>query len=291
MNTKILFVINPISGNADKENAISLIKSWCQSLKQQSYFYKTTGNGDLQELKKIIEQEQPRKVVCVGGDGTVKMCAELLLNSNISLGIIPMGSANGMATELAISGDPRQALKVIEANITKRIDLLRFDNERLGIHISDLGANAGMVKYYEKNERRGFLGYAQAIVSHLSEVNTFGAQLQVDDGDSQKVRGIMIAISNAKRYGTGAVINHIGKIDDGKMEITVVKRLGFTNLAEHFMDWISGNSDHIEVLQAQKVQIKLDEPTSFQVDGEFIGEKTEVSAEVVPNCLSVLVPE
>lgn len=289
MKSTSLFVINPISGDQDKESTTVLIKRWCQSLDHTHVAHHTTGKNDLDRLREKIQQEKPDYVVSVGGDGTVKLCAEALKDTNIPLGIIPMGSANGMATELGIPENAQKALSIIKHGKVKRIDLLRFNGELLGIHISDVGANASLVKHFEKSERRGFLGYASGVIRQLQNPETFQIELTID-GKEYREQGIMVALANAKRYGTGALLNNVGKLDDGLMEVCIVKKLDITDLAEHFIQWVSRDSDHIVILQGREVSLRIDRGMPFQVDGEFIGSTTEVEAVVEPRCLSVLLP-
>src|SRR6478752_4876069 len=97
----MLFIINPSSGTGKTDWRQEIAKFFKN--KYQSYeILELTGNDDKPAIKKKLLEYKPYKVVAVGGDGTVKMVAEALLHTEMILGILPAGSANGMATELGI---------------------------------------------------------------------------------------------------------------------------------------------------------------------------------------------
>src|SRR5947209_19690440 len=96
----ILFVINPVSGGSKKNDWEKRIR---ELLKEQEVFVAVcmlTGKDDKQALQRYMEEIKPAKVVAVGGDGTVKLVAEVVKESTTILGIVPAGSANGLAKEL-----------------------------------------------------------------------------------------------------------------------------------------------------------------------------------------------
>src|SRR5687768_5579733 len=94
---KILFVINPVSGGKVKTDWEEQIRNYFRESPHNMDFYLLSGKSDEVSVAHHIESVNPQRVVAVGGDGTVKMVAELLKEKNIPLGIIPAGSANGMA--------------------------------------------------------------------------------------------------------------------------------------------------------------------------------------------------
>ena len=109
---KKLFIINPVSGPAEK-NWSNIIQTYFQQQSQQIELYTIPENATAALVREKIISFSPGMVVAVGGDGTIKLVAESLLESNIPLGILPAGSANGMAKELAIPLNPEEALQVL----------------------------------------------------------------------------------------------------------------------------------------------------------------------------------
>src|SRR5882757_4259676 len=100
---KLLFIVNPISGGVNKEPFLHDAQQLCNRYGITLVIFKTTGKNDKEEILKVLKKEQPDKVAAAGGDGTVLFVAICLLDSGIPLGIIPQGSANGMARELHVN--------------------------------------------------------------------------------------------------------------------------------------------------------------------------------------------
>ncbi len=289
MSVKILFVVNPIAGGRDKTSAIKRIKSWSQSSGHNSEIIETTGEDDAKNIRENIEKYKPDTVVAVGGDGTVLLCAGLVKDTDIALGIIPSGSANGMCAELKIPSHIDDALEVIEQGNTKSIDMLLFNDEHLAMHISDIGLNANLVKHFEETEHRGFLGYAKGMVAELMNKKPFEVSLDVD-GEKINKEAFMVAFANATRYGTGALLNNVGKIDDGLFEICLLTEVNLAGIAGQFFDFVDSDSKHLEVLQAKQVEVKVNREVSFQIDGELQKDTSYLKAKICSKSLKVILP-
>src|SRR5690554_4478949 len=103
MNKKLLLVINPVSGTIDdKRETVALIKERIEAQEIELKIWETTGEDDQSKIRKLVQEEQFDAILIGGGDGTIKMVVEAVLDANHALGIIPLGSANGLATSLGI---------------------------------------------------------------------------------------------------------------------------------------------------------------------------------------------
>ena len=99
----------------------------------------------------------------------------------------------------------------------------------------------------------------------------------------------MVVLANSKTYGTGAVINPIGKLNDGKFELVIVRRLALLELLKMIFKRGIYNPAKVEILRTTSVTLRAHKPIYFQADGEYLGRQQEVRAEIVPACLNVLV--
>ena len=104
-NGKILFVVNPIAGGKEKKDWETAIREFFKDSDYVIEFFIQTAGNDKASIQHHIERMNPEKVVAIGGDGTVKMVAEIVKETPMALGIIPAGSANGLAKELGIPLD------------------------------------------------------------------------------------------------------------------------------------------------------------------------------------------
>ena len=289
-NLNILFILNPASGGKKRIHWEPIIRKFFKQLSYQIHFYILSGEEDGSAINYWIEKMTPQKIVAVGGDGTVSLVAKQLLCSPIPLAILPGGSANGMATELKIPKDTSSALEIILNGKEKKCDVLQINENNICIHLSDLGLNARIVKYFDKNTMRGMWGYARMLIKILVEGKPVNAHIVADDVDVN-IPAYMIVIANATKYGTGAVINPDGLIDDGKFELVVVRKLSWIGFVKMFLSKKPFNPKKVEIFQTRKAVITAKRRTHFQVDGEFIGKRKNVTAEIIPSALTFLVPK
>ena len=289
MHGPVLFVINPIAGDHPVEPFLQELDRWANQQDEKVSRYQTCGHEDDANIREILLSEVIDLLVAVGGDGTLQMCAVLAREMDLKLGHIPRGSANGMAEELNLPAQVTPALRILERGRIRHCDMLRFPGERYGFHISDIGLNAALVGYYQQSGRRGFLAYASGIGRVLSDQRPFRVVWHCN-GQRHEEMALMVALANARHYGSGAVLNTIGKPDDGLFELCVLRELGLTTVARHFLDLLDEDSEHLAVYQCNKLSLQLDRPVEFQIDGEVQDATLELEVEIAPRCLKMIVP-
>jgi diacylglycerol kinase (ATP) len=286
-NKIILFVINPISGGKEKKEHQTAIQKHFELLPHKIDFFLIDDKNNAQHLEKHIAKLKPQMVVAVGGDGTVTLVAKKILGTDIILGIIPAGSANGMARELNIPINIEDALKIIENGSVKKIDAISINN-LLCLHLSDIGLNARLVKYFEEGNMRGKLGYAKVALKFLFNTQNIRVIIKSKGGELKR-DAFMVVLANASKYGTGAVINPIGDLCDGFFEVVIIKHLGIGTLLKRWITPKTLDPKKIEVIQAEAVQIYTNRKVHFQVDGEYIGKVKQVSAKILPKQVNIIV--
>ncbi len=288
--TKVLFVINPKSGTAREHTLKDLISEQAETQNFDFQIYNMTGNDEAR-IKTEIKRFNPSIVAAAGGDGTIKLMAGLLADTKISLAIIPYGSANGMAKELQIT-DIDFALELLSKGKKKKIDLININNE-ICIHLADVGLNARVVKRFEKDPKRGKLIYAKHLFGEMFFLKSYKFQIAYDEKNIIR-KGVSITFANATKYGTGAVINPHGVIDDGKLELVIVKpfpRVQLLSIAWKMFLGKLHTSDYVEIIKCSTATVISSRKTTLQVDGEVIGKVKEINLRVMEKALTVLVPK
>ncbi|WP_159518215.1 diacylglycerol/lipid kinase family protein [Sunxiuqinia indica] len=292
-NQKILFAINPISGDIDKNYLKEKIQAVFEDKHSEYEIFYTTGENDVEKITTVLAKYSPDRVVSVGGDGTFRLVGEVMLNKDIPIAILPLGSANGMATELGIPKNIDQALKVVTSTKKKSIDALRINDQHISFHLSDIGLNAQIIKRFENDDTRGFIGYAKHFFKELftSKPNKY---LMHIDGEKIIRKAHMIVLANASKYGTGAVINPKGIIDDGKFEIILIRPYSAWHLFHMIIPFFSRTIhelDYVDSYSCKKASIRNYKKKELQIDGELIGRIEEISVEIIPHALQILVPD
>ncbi len=283
-----LFAINPASGGKGKNEWEVAIHNFFAQNEHQAELFHLDGETDDVELLKKIQEIKPDCVVAVGGDGTIKCVAEQLVDTGIPLGVLPAGSANGMARELNIPQDIDGSLNLLVNGESRPIDCIDVNGE-LCIHLSDVGLNAQLIRYYQRNNLRGKLGYLKSVVKVLSQRRLLKVEINLDDQCVQRA-AFMIVLANARMYGTGAVINPDGDPSDGKFEIVVFRRLTFWEIIKLFWRYQPFNTRNIEIFPATSINIETHKKTHFQVDGEYQGKVKEINAKIRPGVLLMRLP-
>jgi diacylglycerol kinase (ATP) len=285
---KLLFVINHGSGNSSINWTLE-ITNYFASKSQIVEIYELTKDCDIGTIKAKIKLFLPDQVIAVGGDGTIKLVAECLIHTNIKMGILPAGSANGLAKELGISENPIGALNILVKGYSKRIHIIEINNQ-FCIHLSDIGLNAYAMKKFKSQGLRGMWGYLAATLKVIWQNPVMNLVMQIG-GKTIKIKAAMIIIANATKYGTGIVINPIGKLDDELFEVIVIKEIApFEIFKMNFMH-ASYDSEKTEVFQTNTLTMKSRKKVHFQIDGEYLGKVTEINAHIVTNALEIIVPE
>ena len=285
---KILFIINPGSGK-DGKNWHQVIQDYFTSLSHKIEIFEMTNPCDPEIIKQKINEYKPDKVVAVGGDGTVKLAAQCLQQTSIPLGILPAGSANGMAKELDIPESSNAALDIIVNGRTRKIHLIKI-NDQLCIHLSDMGFNAFVVKKFETDQTRGMWGYVKATWKVLWSNPVMQTEIKTDN-EVLKRSAAMIVVANATKYGTGALINPEGKLDDEVFEVIVIKKLSVKEIFKMLVTHTPYDSQKTEVFQTSSLRIHSKRKVHFQVDGEYLGKVSTVDAAILPHAIEVIVAD
>lgn len=284
---KLLFIINHGSGNTKTD-----WKKEIQDYFKQSAFtvelFELPQPCDTSKLKDIVRKQQPDRVIAVGGDGTLKLVAECTEGMHLPIGLLPAGSANGMAKELGIPVAPVEALEIVAKGATRKIHLTEVNNEKC-IHLSDIGFNAFVVKKFESEKKRGMWGYVKAAWKVLWAHNRLKVRIKADNTFIQR-EAAMVVIANATKYGTGVVINPAGKLDDNLFEIVIIKKISFREIFKMRFTHSPFDTSKTELFQTSSLEIHSRRKAHFQVDGEYMGKTNKIHARILPAALEIIAP-
>ena len=292
--SKVLFLYNTRSGNHNLEPS-ELIARVKFSLKpgQDLVVHKILKKkeGDEGIINKINDGEWDL-VIVGGGDGTIRRLAGVMLENDyhFPIAILPLGSANGLATCLEID-DLDVALATLSSSTYFDMDILCL-NDKISLHLSDFGFNAGLVKKFDESDERGMFAYFKGSISEIFENEPQKFQLIID----QKVIDIearMLMVANGSMYGTGAKINPTGKLDDGLFEVIAFNPIGINELVRFSVNLIRGEANNDGQVRTWKVDhaiIKNLGNSKFQIDGDVESDVDEVQISIIKNRLKIMIP-
>lgn len=287
---QLLLVINPISGGSEKDDLKKSIQEHIAQRHHELTIFETTGTSDKEKIEDLLSKKKYDIVLVAGGDGTIQLVAMAVIGKTIAVALIPAGSANGLATNLNIPETLEDQIDIALSANFMMMDIISI-NDHFCLHIADLGINASLIKNYENATIRGKLGYALQTIPTLLQADLphhFSVEI---NGKIVALEGVMLAIANANQFGTGAIINPEGKMDDALFEILIFKNLNVIDILKTLNQNTEGDSDFVQSFQTTKVTITCKSEVSFQIDGEYIGETKQVSAELMPSKLKIMIPK
>lgn len=280
------FIFNPISGNhstREKKQLLDLI-----TISPDNIVFETKQQGDEVVLTKKAIELGAEKVIAVGGDGTINKVASVLVGTDIPLGIIPIGSGNGLARHLNISMHVNTALSVVMKGSNIFIDAC-YMNDQVFFCTAGLGFDALVAHRFDARKKRGLLNYIIAVF--ISFFRFKPIHVQINGGPSEKL--LLLTISNANQYGNNAYISPNADVQDGKFEIIKIKPLNPFKLIvvvlRLFLKNIDNSSD-VEIFNTNHATIQFGLNQFIHTDGETLRTDNElISFSVKANSLKVLV--
>jgi YegS/Rv2252/BmrU family lipid kinase len=290
---KVRAILNPRAGVAARGTREAVERgrpSW-----RDYAVYMTREPGHATALARDAVAAGADLVLAVGGDGTVNEVARGLLGSAAALGIVPVGSGNGLARALRIPLPPAEALAALEASPRCRIDVGEL-NARPFLNVAGLGFDAAVGHaFHERGRRggrRGLLGYVRLSLLELRRFRPPRVALQAG-GETVDVDAFVVTFANGPQYGSGAVINPGGKLDDGRLE-TVVFEAGplWRTLAAAPLMFLGGleRSAGYRRFSGTSAIVTARSPVPVHRDGDPEAPVDRVEVRLRPRALEVVVP-
>ncbi|RFS18223.1 diacylglycerol kinase [Emticicia sp. C21] len=263
---EIWFVVNPFSGRKKNHQAIiSLIENQLDKKKYQARVIPTKAAGHATELAYEASEKQVPYIVAMGGDGTVNETAKALIGSKTALGIMPLGSGNGLARELGISMKPHKVIEALNNATVKQIDAC-YVNDIPFFCTAGVGFDAHCADVFSRLKGRGLFNYIkvgfQEFWSYQPLPCNFG-------GNDYKV--FSITFGNARQFGNNAYIAPIAQIDDGFIDCTLLNPMPLwqvPGIITKLFNKTINESPYAEVYRGAKFKMKGQENLLIHYDGE-----------------------
>lgn len=291
---RTLFVFNPHSGrNRRRPELAAGIRDFIAARTLDAGLAVTDGPGHATELARDAVRRGSEVVVAVGGDGTMNEVAQGLIGSPAALALVPCGSGNGLARHLGLPRTPAAALQLAggAAARVRAIDTGTANGHPF-INAMGLGLDAEVSLRFNRLTRRGLPAYARVAWSAWREFQPERVTL-AGGGRRETCEALLVAVANSDQYGNNARIAPGARIDDGRLDLVVVKPVGLLRAAALVPRLFLGNLDaspKVLRLGAPSFTIERARPGTIHTDGETHATAARISVEVRPRSLRVLVP-
>ena len=232
------------------------------------------------------------RVIVGGGDGTLNASAQVLVDSGLPLGIIPLGTANNLARTLGIPFDPEGACALIAAGHRRRIDL-GWVNGRYFCTTASIGLSVQITEELspESKRRWGPIAYVLAAIRAIRRSHPFRAEISWEGG-ARRTRTVQIVVGNGRYYGAALTVATDATIDDARLDLYSLEVNHWWQLLRLAPSLKRGTHVHrgeVGALRAGAFEIRTRKPMPIDLDGE-IGAETPARLKVVPRALEVFVP-
>lgn len=286
---KILFLINPISGIGKKGDLPDLIK---RHLTNHEYEIRQTEYRKHGEEIAIQEKDQFNAIVAIGGDGTVNEIAGALDGSNCSLGVIPAGSGNGLARHLKVPLNIKSAIERINNFQPENYDTGTV-NDIFFVGTAGFGFDGYIAELFDKFPKRGFLSYAKLIAREYKKYKPSTYLIEID-GKKIEQEALICAVANSSQFGNGFTISPGSNMQDGTMELVLVKKFPFIEtmaIGTKFFTQSIHKSKYFSSFQFKndiQVKIKNHDHSFYHVDGEPLEGRQDFQIKISQKSLKIL---
>ena len=266
---KIFLIINKYAGHKEGAKAIDIVVPYLEKKDYLVEYSFTQHPGHATELASKASSDGFNLVVAVGGDGTVNEVAQGLIGSSTPIGIIPMGSGNGLARELGISMNMHQSTRILIDGKNLHLDVCRLNDQRF-LCTSGIGFDAMIADKMSKASSRGFLKYVQLVVQESLNYKPLDVRMKID-GVLIAEPVFLITFANASQFGNNAYIAPGASMTDGLIDVVVVKKfpkIWMPVFAVALFTKLIPKLPFVECYKAKKIDLETVNTTVFHFDGE-----------------------
>ncbi|MFQ5865208.1 MAG: diacylglycerol/lipid kinase family protein [bacterium] len=289
MHKKLTLIVNPIAGGGKHQrDIIEFISEYFCQRDHEIAVKETTGRGEATEFAQQAVDNNADIVVAVGGDGTINEVGSGLVNTNVTMGIIPCGSGNGLARSLNIPQNLEQACQLILEGKICSIDVGKA-NERYFFLVAGVGFDAKVGKRFDDYPNRGPISYFYVGAKEFFVYKPEWVKISLN-GKTFEISPFVVAVANGRQYGNGAIIAPDAKLNDGLLDISIVHQLSFFQVFGALRKLFNGEIKDFpdaEFHKSQTVLIERQRPALVNIDGEPIWEGPVVECCVLPKALRV----
>jgi YegS/Rv2252/BmrU family lipid kinase len=285
----ISFIINPISGYGQKKTIEKHIEKYLDPKFEVEILYTKAAKHAIE-----LSEEASKKsdiVVAVGGDGSIHEVAQSLVDKPTKMGIIPMGSGNGLARHLNIPLNVKKAIDLINGAYSEPVDVMDF-GDLYSFNVSGVGYDAHIANKFANYGKRGFSSYVKLTVNEYFKYKPETYQLEID-GKSIEEKAFLVSFANSSQFGNNAYISPQADIQDGVFEVVVLRPFRKRNAPTLGLRLFSkriNQSKHIDIYEAQNVKITSNNTFPLHIDGENMGTQKELNISIKPSCLNIILP-
>jgi diacylglycerol kinase (ATP) len=289
---RIAFIVNPVSGTKGKERVISYLQQMFASREgMESLFYTTKYAGDATRASREFATCGYDIVVAIGGDGTVNEVARGLIFTDTALGIVPIGSGNGLARHFRIPLSYVNAAEVIMNGKSRMIDAGSINGE-IFFCTAGLGFEAEIGDRFNKAKGRGLITYVELCAKEFVKYKEEKYKISMC-GNTFETDAFLITFANCSQWGNNVYIAPSADASDGMIDMVIWKKSPMVTMPVLAVDLLIrtiNRSEFVDSFKTKEVKIERSSDGYIQFDGESRIMGKEINVGVLHNSVKIIVP-
>jgi diacylglycerol kinase (ATP) len=288
LKKKALFIVNPISGGKKKDDVPQLI---AKHLNTDAFDYVIVFTNSVSHARQLAKDaiSDYDMVVAVGGDGTVNEIASGLVGSDVTLGILPFGSGNGLSRFLSIPMDIQKAIENLNTGQTALIDSAEMNGQPF-FNMAGMGFDAHISEVFSHNKKRGFISYIQAAIKEIATYKPQHYHIEIDEIIYES-EAFMLSLANSSQYGNDVHISPQASVQDGLIDVCIIKPFPlyrFPEMGLRMFFKTTDKSKYVEIIKGRHINITRTAPGPIHLDGEPQNADAAIKINIVPASLKVI---
>jgi diacylglycerol kinase (ATP) len=220
---KIFFIINPVAGRGRAALVAEVIEQYIDREKFNHQILVSNKQGQVELLAAQAIEEGADVIVAVGGDGTVNEVAKKIIHTDIILGIIPLGSGNGLGNHLKIPHNAEKAIALIN-----RLQIMRIDTGAINglyfVSVAGIGFDAVVARQYARSGKRGLKTYVRYTMRKYFSYKPGKYKIRFN-GEVIFRKALLITFANSDQFGYNTSIAPKAKSDDGYLDMCILEKI------------------------------------------------------------------
>lgn len=292
----LLVVFNPKAAHGRAGKLLAPIRERFERCGIEATFMRTRHAGHASEMLRSAELADYHGVAVVGGDGTLFETVNGMMDQAADLrrpvGLIPLGTGNAFSRDLGLApGQWREGIDLIMRGATRPVDVAHADcgvEQFYFVNIAGIGFVTDAGRASARLKFAGRHAYTLGTLWCCLGLKLYDLDFEAD-GKKVRQKSLLLEVSNSRFTGASFKIAPAAKIDDGLLDIVVVRALPRRRLLKLFPSIYSGKHvgyDEVQVIQAREITIRGPEGLELMVDGEIRG-RTPATIRCLPGALTM----
>ena len=295
VKTRHLFIINPTAGKGKTLEFIPEIKELFKELQEDYRIEITNYAGHATEIVRNYVDKGEYRIYSVGGDGTLNEVLNGMMGSNSTLAVIPGGSGNDFFRSINSNHQLQNLLYKTVKGEGKWMDVGKV-NEQYFLNISSVGFDAETAFHTRIVKKipfiKGSTAYYIGILLTIFKNKKYQVEISCNGRKEFSGEVLLTAIANGRFYGGGIQPAPDAKLDDGKLDMCIVKGLGrfrILSLLPLYQKGKHTNMKEVIISQGDKIEIYCNNEIPLNIDGEVSLVK-EALFGIFPESIKIVVP-